>query len=118
MRGPPLPTCPEMLWLSPALVTGRSSLDSMFPFLAVACSWKACVPGYGEVDRSIAVVNLELAHGRDHAHRDVPVSVLHPQVAGDLGALDILGAGRDSHRTGGVVQLQIPAVDRKVSGDR
>ena len=39
MRGPPLPTCPEMLWLSPALVTGRSTLDSMFPFLAVALSF-------------------------------------------------------------------------------
>ena len=37
MRGPPLPTCPEMLWLSPALLTRRSSLDSMLPFLAVAC---------------------------------------------------------------------------------
>ena len=116
MRGPPLPTCPVMLWPSPALVTGRSSLESMSPFLAVACRSKARTPGHGQLDLAIAVVNLQLAHGRDRAHRDVAISILDPQVAGNAGALDVLGAGRDSRRAGGVVQLQVTAVDRESSG--
>ena len=64
---------------------------------------KANPRGHGQIDGPIPVVDRDFPERRHHPHRDVSIPILYPQIAGDPGAFNILGAGRDSGRTGGGV---------------